>query len=105
MNNISPDLPKSRSITVFRSVKVPGPFDALANSAKSSRPTPAFSAATTASKGLEDVRLNRSISTLRIDILPPRARLFSHYQSAALDPALEFGYSEKGAFSRRSAND
>src|SRR5712671_6020206 len=70
MNNISPARPKSRSITFFRSAKVPGPFDALANSAKSNCPTPAFSAATTASKGLEDVRLNRSISTLRIDILP-----------------------------------
>src|ERR1700730_6916666 len=73
MNNISPVLPRFRSITSFNSAKVPTCLDTFANSTKSSRPTASLSAATTASNGLEDVTLKRSISNLLMDIfmLPP----------------------------------
>jgi hypothetical protein len=55
-------------ITLSNSEKAAVEWDAFANSAKSSRPTPAFSASTTASNGLKDITLNRSISDLLIDI-------------------------------------
>src|ERR1700674_4732405 len=76
MINISPVLPRFRSITSSNSAKVPACLDAFANSTKSSRPTASFSAATTASNGLEDVTLKRSISNLLVDIfiLPPCTR-------------------------------
>jgi hypothetical protein len=45
-----------------------GDLDTFANAARSSRPTPAFNAATTASNGLEVVMLKRSISILLIGI-------------------------------------
>src|ERR1700688_2700223 len=73
MNNISPVLPRFRSITSFNSAKVPACLDVFANSTKSSRPTASLSAATTASNDLEDVTLKRSISNLLMDIFmfPP----------------------------------
>ena len=57
------DLPMSRLITSSNSAKVPGDLDALANAARSSRPTPAFNEATTASNDRDVVRLKRCTST------------------------------------------
>src|ERR1700751_5536871 len=73
MNNISPVLPGFRPITSFNSARVPACWDAFVNSTKSSRPTASFIAATTASNGLDDVTLTRSISNLLMDnfMLPP----------------------------------
>ncbi len=46
----------------------PSDLDAVENSFKSSRPTPAFNAATMASNGLEDVMQNRSISNFLVSL-------------------------------------
>jgi hypothetical protein len=68
MNNISPVLPLSRLITSSNSAKVLSDLDTFANATRSTRPTPAFNAATKASNGLEVVILKRSISILLIGI-------------------------------------
>src|ERR1700684_4291810 len=52
----------SRLITSSNSAKVPADLDALANAARSSRPTPAFNEATTASNDRDVVRLKRCTS-------------------------------------------
>src|ERR1700736_3615238 len=66
MNSISPVLLKPFSTALFSSAKERASRVDLKNLAISGWPTPALTAATTWSNGLEEVRLNRSISIFLI---------------------------------------